>query len=259
MRKTRGCKDCLLLDRLITQKAQKNKSNIALMWIDYKKAYESVPHSWIIEVMTLYKIQPPIINLFQISMANWRVILSLHHTNGTHTTAPIHIRIGIFQGDSFSLLIFCLSLITLTSIPDRSKTGVKVGNKRLTHLLYMDDLKTYAENEESLARQKLLIADFSDDIAMSFGLDKCATLVVDKGYAKPSTLITSFPTMDVEERYRYLGMLEGANIDSTKVKDIAKKHSYNIFASSYPQNSLLEDWPIHYTPLPSWYYATHLA
>ena len=97
MRKARGCKDYLLLDMLITQKAWKNKSSIAFMWIDYKKAYDSVPHSWIIEVITLYKIHPTIINLFQTSMANWCVILSLHHTNGTFITDPIHIRNGMFQ------------------------------------------------------------------------------------------------------------------------------------------------------------------
>ncbi len=59
-----------------------------------------------------------------------------------------------------------------------SKTGTKV-----SHLLYMDGLKLYriykTRNElESLLNTVMI---FSNDIKMEFGLEKCATLSVQRG------------------------------------------------------------------------------
>ena len=61
-RGARGCKDQLLLDKAITEDARKRKKNLSVMWIDYKKAYDSIPHSWLITVLKLYKINEHIIN-----------------------------------------------------------------------------------------------------------------------------------------------------------------------------------------------------
>ena len=52
-RKARGCKDHLLLDKAIMENSRKGRRNLSMMWIDYKKAYDLVPHSWIIECLKL--------------------------------------------------------------------------------------------------------------------------------------------------------------------------------------------------------------
>ena len=48
----------------------------------------------------------------------------------------------------------------------------KIGNT--VHLLYMDDLKLFAPNDEKLSDQLKLVKQYSEDIQMEFGLDKCA-------------------------------------------------------------------------------------
>jgi hypothetical protein len=42
-----------LIDTVIMEQAQKNNRNIYTAFIDYKKAYDSVPHSWLLKI---YKI-----------------------------------------------------------------------------------------------------------------------------------------------------------------------------------------------------------
>ena len=39
----------LYVDRAVIEEVKSRKKNLAMVWIDYKKAYEMVPHSWIIE------------------------------------------------------------------------------------------------------------------------------------------------------------------------------------------------------------------
>eukprot|EP00957_Ditylum_brightwellii_P144201 10987596-Ditylum_brightwellii.AAC.1 len=42
------CKDHLLLDKLILRYTHRNKHNLGIAWTNYQKAYDSIPHSWII-------------------------------------------------------------------------------------------------------------------------------------------------------------------------------------------------------------------
>jgi len=66
----RGTKDQLLIDKVLTADSKRRKTNLAMGWIDYKKAYDTVPHSWIIQSMELHKIDHKIINLVQQSMGS---------------------------------------------------------------------------------------------------------------------------------------------------------------------------------------------
>jgi hypothetical protein len=53
---SQGCKEQLIIDIITTKQAHKKNRNLSIAWIDYKKAYDSIPHSWLIEVLKIYKI-----------------------------------------------------------------------------------------------------------------------------------------------------------------------------------------------------------
>ena len=46
----RGTKDQLCIDKGIMKDCKRRETNLAMAWVDYKKAYDMVPHSWILEV-----------------------------------------------------------------------------------------------------------------------------------------------------------------------------------------------------------------
>jgi hypothetical protein len=52
---------------------------------------------------------------------------------------------------------------------------------KISHLLSMNDLKLLGKSEEELQKQIETVTNFSDDIQMEFGLDKCAKIVFKKG------------------------------------------------------------------------------
>ncbi|XP_050556597.1 uncharacterized protein LOC126911787 [Spodoptera frugiperda] len=45
---SQGCKEQLIIDSIVLGKVNKSKSDLYSMYIDYKKAYDSVPHSWLV-------------------------------------------------------------------------------------------------------------------------------------------------------------------------------------------------------------------
>ena len=67
-RKSRGTKDQLLIDKTVLKDCRKRHTNLAMTWIDYKKAYDLVPHSWIKECMELMGIAENVRELLEKSM-----------------------------------------------------------------------------------------------------------------------------------------------------------------------------------------------
>ena len=55
-RKSRGTKDHFFIDKIILQDCKKGHKNLAMAWVDYRKAYDLVPHSWILECLELSQI-----------------------------------------------------------------------------------------------------------------------------------------------------------------------------------------------------------
>ena len=46
-KRSRGTKDQLLIDKMIVKDCKRRLTSLAVGWIDYRKAYDMVPHSWI--------------------------------------------------------------------------------------------------------------------------------------------------------------------------------------------------------------------
>ena len=51
---SRGANNSLYFDRAVIREVQSRKKDLAMTWIDYKKAYDLVPHSWIKECLDLF-------------------------------------------------------------------------------------------------------------------------------------------------------------------------------------------------------------
>lgn len=56
IRHTRGAKHQLLVNRAVAQDCETRQTNLCTAWIDYKKAYDSMLHTWILEYLELYNI-----------------------------------------------------------------------------------------------------------------------------------------------------------------------------------------------------------
>ena len=78
-----------------------------MAWIDYKKGYDLVPHSWVNQCMEMFG---TVENLK--SMQQWKLSLT---TNG-EDLGEGHVERGILQGDSLSPLLFVSSMVPLSLI-----------------------------------------------------------------------------------------------------------------------------------------------
>lgn len=98
---------------------------------------------------------------------------------------PIQIEnIKINRGilDALSPLWFCLALNSLSNLLNKTKYGYSIGKPaaNLSHLLCMDDIKLYAKTKREMDYLIKITYEFSKDIRMSFGLDKCRTVTINQ-------------------------------------------------------------------------------
>jgi hypothetical protein len=94
-----------------------------MTWIDYRKAFDRVPHSWIIKSLELSGINNKVISFVKKVMPHWRTRMCLHAQQKLIKREDIKIEFGILQGDSPSPLLFCICLIPLTKQLSRLNTG----------------------------------------------------------------------------------------------------------------------------------------
>ena len=93
-----------------------------MAWIDYKKVYDMVPQSWIINSLKMYKISYEVISFIEKNMKTWRVNLRA----GGRSLAKTKIQRGIFQGDALSPLLFIIAMMPLNHILRKCTVGYKL-------------------------------------------------------------------------------------------------------------------------------------
>ena len=116
---SRDTTELLYIDQHILNESKTRRKKLAMAWIDYKKAYDMVSQSWIIDCLKMYKISHEVINFIEKTMKTWRVQL----TAGGRSLAEIKFQRGIFQGDSLSLLLFIIAMLPQpdTNLEDHKK------------------------------------------------------------------------------------------------------------------------------------------
>jgi len=108
-----------------------------MAWIDYQKASDRLPHSWIIKSLQLIGINNKVIAFTKKDMTYWRTRMRLHVDNELIETEDIKIQYGIFKGDSLSPLLFCICLIPLMEQLNRLNTGYEehITKTKISHLI----------------------------------------------------------------------------------------------------------------------------
>ena len=56
-----GCKDQLMINKMILETCKKRKRNLSCAWIDYKKSFDSVSYEWILRSLQLFKVPPRVV------------------------------------------------------------------------------------------------------------------------------------------------------------------------------------------------------
>ena len=145
-----------MINKTVLNEVKQHRWNLVTAWLDYEKAFDSVPHERLIES----KLPPLIVTAIDTLTKSWV-------TN--FTSNLIEYKNAIFQGDGLSALLFILSMNPLSFMLLNRSKGYWIGkgntrNINITHLFFVDDLKLFASNMNSMKLLLDLVTQFSKDI-----------------------------------------------------------------------------------------------
>ena len=127
--------------------------------------------------------------------------------------------------------MFVIGLIPSCHTLQKVNAGYQLGkeqHKKINRLLFINDLKLYGNSEKEAERLTNTVRIFLKDIAMKFGISKCAHVTMKAGkFVSVGRMELSsgevIPDLESEKGYKYLGILEANDIMHTEIKDKIQK------------------------------------
>ena len=232
-----GTVDQLLVDNCIMEEVKTYHRNLAVAYYDYRKAYDSVHHDWMMRVFDWIGIPEDVRLVLQALMKKWKTRLEVWDESKKYVSRWINISCGFLQGDSYSPVGFCLTEIPICILLSQTR-GYRMGppgerKVKRTHSLFIDDLKVYKESHQQLQAVNEILVQASNDTGACYGISKCAEIVFKHGkMVKGDGLMVLDERMraldpDENDVYKFLGVeqAEGVKIKEVLVRVKAEMQS----------------------------------
>ncbi|GCC16572.1 hypothetical protein chiPu_0022439 [Chiloscyllium punctatum] len=167
-----GCEENIKILENIIKGSKKNKKNLAVVFVDLAKAFDSVGHKLILTALRRLQIPSSFIKL----------IANLYENNFTQIegskckTDPIEILRGVKQGDALSPILFNIVMDPLiTSIEDK-RQGIFLGQDgksfHCATLAFADDIALISESSEGMIGNLKLIEKFCLNTGLEVNINK---------------------------------------------------------------------------------------
>lgn len=218
-KRTWGCTQGTVLDRTIAADAIHNKLNLSVAWIDYSKAFDSVPHAYLKYILKTVKVDVHLYQAITALMQTWTVEYCVRSGKRLDVSTTLKVKNGVLQGDTLSPLLFGLAVAPISHMLSKKhpmvRTSVCSNGSPLTlnHLFYMDDLKLYARNQVTLDKMLDSVKKMSNSIGFQLNMRKCAKASI--GNVSSGDI----PWVNVNDAYKYLGVEQRIIADESKAWD----------------------------------------
>jgi hypothetical protein len=102
----KGCKDQLMISKAIYEDCRRRNKNLSTAGIDYQKAFDSIPHSWVLKSIALVGVSSKIVRFCKLSVEKWNTRLFFKNKAGSHAvTTHSDTKRNIPRGLSFAITL----------------------------------------------------------------------------------------------------------------------------------------------------------
>ena len=217
----RGCSDMIFCARQLMEKAREHNTKLYL-FVDLRKAYDSVPRQTLWAVLRKYGIPPPLVNIIQSLHDGMKAEVTV---NGA-TTDSIDVTNGLRQGCTIAPTLFnlyfnlviaewrrrcgCFGAEVLYKcagklVGERTRRPLKT---TVTELQFADDAALVGISREEIERAARVLDEVTSEWGLTVSLPKTKLLVVGASVEEdlqPISIRDEF--IEVVSEFRYLGAI----------------------------------------------------
>jgi len=139
-----------MISKAIYEDRKSRNKNISIAWIDFQKASDSVPHSWVEKSIDLVEVNRKIVRFYNFLLEKWNNASSKNKAGRNVIAAHSDTKRNI--PGRLSLLFFNTPLTYELNRVD-CRYLVQGTGRKISHLLYMDDLKLPRRSEDDLQNE----------------------------------------------------------------------------------------------------------
>ena len=180
-RPLRGCRDNVLLLRVLIDTVLKRNANVCVTFIDYSAAFESVGHKYLDRSLAAAGASRKTRAMFRAIYAAAEGVAKVQGLHGkTIYSKEFKVRRGVIQGDIISPIFFVLAMEQIFRHHDNTGDNVAVGNHlRIGVLGYADDAAIISSSSDTMSDRVSSISHGSrSDADMNINITKTKNLHV---------------------------------------------------------------------------------
>lgn len=204
-----GCaENLMILDRMI-RKVRDDKNSLAVVFIDFAKAFDSVAHEHIICALKQRGMDGHMVELIKDSYVGCTTRVKCRSTE----TKEIEMKVGVKQGDPMSPLLFNLALDPLIHTLEVAGFGVTWNEECIATLAFADDLVLLSGSPEHMEEQLKLLEQFCASTGLAVQPKKCHGFIIEGGAVNTGRDLrindTLIHMVGSGQAIKYLGMQVG--------------------------------------------------
>ena len=176
---TPGCAENLMILNGILYHSKAERQELAVVFIDFAKAFDTVSHGHLIHVLRERGLDNHVIGLLEDSYEG--VYTTVKTREGE--TQPIQMKKGVKQGDPMSPLLFNLAIDPLINKLEEIGEGYNFEGRKVTTLAFADDLVLMSDSWAGMQHNINIVEAFCRLAGLRVQPKKCHGFMVRRGDA----------------------------------------------------------------------------
>jgi len=199
--KGRGCVDQgYTLAQVVLKRLEKQKETY-LCFVDLRKAYDSVWREGLFQKLETDGVPQKLVRLVRMWYETVRAKVRVNDVESEW----FETKVGVKQGDTLSPLLFNIFINGIVEKVKSRGGGARVGDQKISILLFADDMVLLAESEEELKDLMAAVEEYCKEWHLEVNVDKTKVMVTSKEGDKSAKVVYEQAELECVKSYTYLG------------------------------------------------------